>query len=49
MSPKKVINKAAKATGEFIWNKIADIIMKLEATSRNVAEIIIPPDKIEEI
>ena len=46
---KKVVHKAAEATGEFIGNKVADKIVKPkpapEANSRNKKEIIIPPEK----
>ena len=46
---KKVVHKTIEATGEFIWNKIADKIMKPKATpnenSRNVKEMNIPPEK----
>ena len=44
-----VVYKAAEAKGEFIGNKIADKIMKqkpaIDENSRNVEEIIIPPEK----
>ena len=43
---KKVIHKAAKATDEFLGNKIVNKIVK---PSRYVEEIIIPPEKREEI
>ena len=50
---KKVAHKAAEATGEFIANKIADKFVKLklvpDVNSRNVEEIVIPPEKSEEI
>ena len=50
---KKVVHKPAAATGEFIGNKIADKIVKknpvIDENSRNVEEIIIPPEKREEI
>ena len=50
---KKVVEKAAEATGEFVWNKIADKIVKIkhviDENSRNIAEIIVPPEKREEI
>ena len=58
---KKVINKAAKATGEFLGNKIANVVTasnndKIEKTKpvldenlRHVEEIIIPPGKREEM
>ena len=52
-SDQKAAQKATEATGEFIENKIADKIVKtkpmLDENSRNVEEIIIPPDKREEI
>ena len=52
-SDQKAAQKAAEATGEFIENKIADKIVKtkpmLDENSRNAEEIIIPPDKREEI
>ena len=41
-----VIHKAAEATGEFTGNKIADGIVK---PLRNVEEIVIPPEKRQEI
>ena len=50
---KKVVDEAAEATGEFIGNKIADKIVKpkhvIDENPRNVEEIIIPPEKREEI
>ena len=58
---KKVVHKAAEATGEFIENKIADVLAKLnndkivkekpvvDENSRNFEEITIPPEKREEI
>ena len=58
---KKVVHKAAEATGEFIENKIADALSKLnndkivkekpvvDENSRNFEEITIPPEKREEI
>ena len=58
---KKVVHKAAEATGEFIENKIADALAKLnndkivkekpvvDENSRNFEEITIPPEKREEI
>ena len=46
---KKVVHKAAEATGEFIGKKIADKIVKqnpvMDENSRNVEEIILPPEK----
>ena len=50
---KKVVYKAVEATGEFIGNKIPDKIVKqkavLDENSRNIEEIIVPPEKREEI
>ena len=50
MLPKKVVHEA---TGEFIGNKIADKIVKqkpvIDENSRNMEEIIIPPEIREEI
>ena len=58
---KKVVHKAAEETSEFIGNKIVDAVAKLNnekilkqkpvinENSRNVEEIIIPPEKKEEI
>ena len=50
---KKVSHKAAEATGEFIWCKIANEIVKpkpvVDLSSRNVEEIIIPQEQREEI
>ena len=50
---KKVVYKAVEATGEFIGNKIPDKIVKQKAVidenSRNIEEIIVPPEKREEI
>ena len=44
---------AAEATGEFVGNKTADKIVKPkpvpEAKSRNVEEIVLPPEKRKEI
>ena len=46
---KRVVHKAAKATGEFILNKITDKILKPKpgpkANSKNVEEVIIPLEK----
>ena len=46
---KKVVHKPAEATGEFLENKIAEKIVKqkpvIDENSRNVEEIIIPPEK----
>ena len=46
---KRVVHKAAKATGEFIWSKITDKILKPKpgpkANSKNVEEVIIPLEK----
>ena len=50
---KKVAHKAATATGEFIGNKIRVKIVKVkpmsDVNSRNVEEIIILPEKREEM
>ena len=50
---KKVVHKAAQATDQFRGNKIADKIAKpkhvIDENPRNVEEIIIPPEKTEEI
>ena len=46
---KKVVHKAAKATGQCIGNEIADKIVKpkhvIDENPRNFEEIIIPPEK----
>ena len=51
IASKKVTPKAAEATGEFIGKKITDKIVKpkhvIDENLRNVAEIIIPPEKRE--
>ena len=51
--PKKVVHKAAEATGNFTGNKIADKIDKPKLVSGkksiDAEEIIIPPEKREEI
>ena len=61
MFSKKLVNKVAETTGEFIGNKIEDAVAKskndkivkqktaIGENSRNVEEIIIPPDKREKI
>ena len=50
---KKVVDKAAEATGEFIGNKASDKNGKqnsiTDENSRNSEEIIIPPEKREKI
>ena len=46
---KKVVQKAAEATGELIGNKITDKILKLVENSRNFEEIVIPPEKRQKI
>ena len=50
---KKVAHKAAETTSEFIGNKIPDKFVEpksvADANSRNVAEIIIPLERREEI
>ena len=56
-SKKLVVHKAVEATGKFIGNKIADAIaksydnkiVKPVENAQNVIEIIIPPEKNEEI
>ena len=47
----KVVHKAARATWEFLGNKIPDKdnIVKPGENPRNVEEIIIPPEEREEI
>ena len=46
---KKVVHKAAEITGEFLGNKTANKTVKqkpvIDENSRNVGEIIIPPEK----
>ena len=50
---KNVVHKAAEATGQFIGNKIANKIVKpkhaIDENPKNVEEIIILPEKREEI
>ena len=50
---KKVIHKAVEATFEFLGNKIADAVTKSYddkiVKTKSVEEIIIPPEKREEI
>ena len=50
---KLVAHIADEATGEFVGNKTADKIVKPkpvpEAKSRNVEEIVLPPEKRKEI
>ena len=46
---KGVVHKAAETTGEFIENKIADKTVKEKPVIHDVGEIIIPPEKREEI
>ena len=58
-TPKKLVHKAAEATGEFIGNKIVDTVAKsydnkivkpklvIDENPRNAEEIIIPPEKRE--
>ena len=60
-TPKKLVHKAAEATGEFIGNKIVDTVAKsydnkivkpklvIDENPRNAEEIIIPPEKREEV
>ena len=49
----KVVHEKAEATGDFIGDKIADKIVKpkpvSDANSRNVEEIVIPPERREDI
>ena len=45
----KVVHKAAEATGEFIGIKIASRIVKSDENPRKIEEIVIPPEKREEI
>ena len=53
ITSKKEVHKAAEAAGKFIGNKIAEKILKTKTlpaeNSRNLEEIIIPAEKIEEI
>ena len=50
---KKTVQKAAEATDEFIGNKTLDKIAKqkpvIDENSKNLEEIVIPPEKREEI
>ena len=50
---KDLVQEAAEAAGKFIENKIADEIVKtkpvIDKNSRNIEEIIIPPEKMEQI
>ena len=50
---KKIVHKVAEGTCEFIGNKIADKIVKakpaIDENSKNIEEVIIPPEKREEI
>ena len=50
---KNVVHKAAEGTGQFIGNKIANKIVKpkhaIDENPKNVEEIIILPEKREEI
>ena len=50
---KKLVHKAGEATGEFLQNKIADKTVKPklvhDENSRNIEEIVIAPEKREEI
>ena len=50
---KEVVQEAAEAAGKFIENKTADKIVKtkpaIDKNSRNTEEIIIPPEKREQI
>ena len=53
IASKKVLHKAIEVTGELIGNKIADKIAKPKPVSdenlRDAEEIIIPPEKREEV
>ena len=42
---KKAVHKPGEQLGEFMGNKITDEIVKPVKNSRNVEEIIIPPEK----
>ena len=46
---KKVFYKAAEVTSEFLGNKSANKIVKPDENPRNVKEIIIRPEKRDEI
>ena len=50
---KKVVRKTAEATGEYIENETTDKTVEPkpvpDESSRNVEEIVIPPEKREEI
>ena len=50
---KKVVHKAAEGTCEFTGSEIADKIVKakpaIDENSKNIEEVIIPPEKREEI
>ena len=46
---KKLSHKATEATVEFLRTKIANKIVKPDGNSRNVEEIIITPEKREEV
>ena len=52
-SPKNVLHKAAKATVEYVWNKVADKIIKPRPFSdenlRDFEKKNIPSEKREEI
>ena len=45
----KVLYKSAEVTGEFIGNKIVKPKLVIDDNSRSAEEIIIPPEKREEI
>ena len=53
IASEKVVHKTAEATGELTGNKIAENIVKSkpvsDVNSRNVEEIVIPPEKRQEI
>ena len=46
---KKVLTKSAEATGDLIGNKIADRITKSARNKEETQEIVIPPEKREQI
>ena len=51
-APKRVVQKTAEATGDFIGNKIADMVTsacKSKQKRKKVEEIYIPPEKRQRI
>ena len=50
---KRVVQKTAAATGDLIWNKIADKIISVgkpkEKKTKEIEEIYIPPEKRQQI